>query len=230
MLGPVVGWFLGYPEFRRFAGWPAEPSLPERVLLDATVPLLVIAAAWWIVKEAVAWRRTGRVNVPKTLLLVAYVPLHLALLLGATASGAYDLLLFQAAVTLPHNLQYMAIVWVHNRARYHGGGAPQRFGWAAAANASPARFVLLGVAFSVVFFYSRFWLEGQPAPFVPGRYAGADAPIGGMFRFSDLVAATWIGVVFHHQWLDQKIWKVSRDHRLASDLGLETPPAAPRAA
>ena len=42
-------------------------------------------------------------------------------------------------------------------------------------------------------------------------------------RVSDLVFAIWIGIVFNHQYLDQKIWKLSQDDTLNADLGLTRP-------
>jgi hypothetical protein len=222
MFGPVLAWFLRYPDFRELLGWSDVPSGFERAVLDLTIPVVVVAAGLYVVKEVARYRRTRQVNVPKSMLLAAYVPFHLLLLLNPTVTGAYDILLFNAAVTFPHNLQYVAIVWFHNRNRYgHGGAEPSDdYGVASLANGSLARFAVLGVAFSIAVMYSRFYFEGQEVPLGIGRYAGAALPLGGMFRVSDLVAATWIGMVFQHQYLDQRIWKISRDRGLNRDLGL----------
>jgi len=58
-------------------------------------------------------------------------------------------------------------------------------------------------------------------PLSLGRYHGAHVPLGASLRVSDLVFAIWIGVVFNHQYLDQKIWKISKDDRLNVDLRLQ---------
>lgn len=220
MFGPVAAWFLRYPDFRELMGWSLLPTPLERFVLDATVLLVGLAIAAFVVKEGARYVRARRFNVPKSALLLAYVPFHLLLLLNPTVTGAYDILLFNAAITLPHNLQYVAIVWFHNRNRYGAAATAGSHGLAAAANRSLARFAVLGVTFSVVLLYARFYFEGQSVPFALGQYAAAGQPLGGMFRVSDLVAATWIGVVFHHQYLDQRIWKISRDRALTQDLRL----------
>jgi hypothetical protein len=77
-----------------------------------------------------------------------------------------------------------------------------------------------------VFFYARFYFEGQPVPFTFGSFPWAHAPLGMSYRVSDLVAATWIGVIFHHQYLDQRIWRISRDRQLNQDLQLSPQTAA----
>ncbi len=226
MFGPVLAWFLRYPEFRDLLGWSALPSPAERIVLGLTVPVVAGAIVAYVVKEVLRYRQTGRVNVPKSALLAAYVPFHLVLLLNPTITGAYDILLFNAAVTFPHNLQYVAIVWFHNRNRYGAAGEPVDHGLATAANGTLARFALLACAFSVAALYPRFYLEGAAVPLGLGQYGGASSLIGGMFRVSDVVAATWIGLVFHHQYLDQRIWKISRDRGLNRDLRLAPAPAA----
>jgi hypothetical protein len=222
MFGPVLAWFIRYPELRDLLALDAGPTALERVIVAATVPLVLGAIALYAGKEILAFRRHGTINVPKTLILVAYVPLHLLLLLHPTVAGRYDILLFNAVITLPHNLQYLAIVWFHNRNRYGPDRATHRLGWATAANAGVGRFVVLGLLFSVGVFYTRWFFEGQEVPLSLGRYHGAHVPIGGALRVSDLVFAIWIGVVFNHQYLDQKIWKISKDARLNTDLRLQT--------
>jgi hypothetical protein len=129
-------------------------------------------------------------------------------------------------VTLPHDVQYLAIVWFHNRNRYHAPRARQTFGWAATVSASLPRLLACAVAFGLVFYYGEWFLEGRAVPFAPGRYAGAGARIGGPFRVADLVGAIWIGLIFHHYYLDQKIWRIRADQRLTRDLRLDPAVAA----
>jgi len=228
MFGPILAWFIRYPELREHLALAAAPSPAEQVVLNLTTALVVGAVAFYLWKEIDAFARRGTINLPKTLVLLAYVPLHLLLLLHPTVAGRYDILLFNAVITLPHNLQYLAIVWFHNRNRY-GATAPAApaLGWAAAANRSLGRFVALGAVFSLVVFYPRWYLEGLAVPLSLGSFHWAHAPLGGSsLRVADLVFAVWVGVVFNHQYLDQKIWKLSRDDRLNEDLRLATPSAA----
>jgi len=225
MFGPVLAWFIRYPELREILRLGSSPSPIEQVIVSTTGPLVVAALALYVFKEVSRFRRHGTLNLPKILVLLAYVPLHLLLLLHPTIAGRYDILLFNAVITLPHNLQYLAIVWFHNRNRYRGDPAVGAFGWARAANKNVARFALLGAVFSAVTFYARWYFEGQWVPFSFGRFHWAHLSLGGALKVSDLVFAIWVGIVFNHQYLDQKIWKISRDERLGRDLHLATPNA-----
>jgi len=219
MFGPVLAWFLQYPELREALGWTARLSGPEQTIVVATRAAVVAAIVLYVGKEAGGYFRRRTINVPKSALLLAYVPLHLLLLLYPTVAGRYDILLFNAVVTLPHNFQYLGIVWFYSKNRYHGAADSRAYGWAPHASASLPRFLGLGLLFSVLFFYSRWYFEGQNVPFSLGRFAWAHAPLG-RYRVADLVGAIWIGFIFHHQYLDQRIWKISRDRQLNRDLHL----------
>jgi hypothetical protein len=226
MFLPVVSWFIRYPELRDVAGWGATPSAIERLVLGLTGPLVAATVAVYLLKEGLRFRRDGTFNLPKTLVFAAYVPLHLLLLLSPSIAGRYDMFLFQATITLPHNLQYLAIVWFYNTNRYGPARDARVYGWATVANGSVWRFTALAALFSVAVFYTRWYFEGRWVPLSIGRFGWSQVPIGQSLRVSDLVVAVWIGVVFNHQYLDQKIWRISRDDQLNEDLRL---PAADRA-
>jgi hypothetical protein len=220
MFGLVAALLLQYPDLRQALGLGPRYTGLEAAIIAWSLPLVLATAALWLVLQVRAWRATRRLNGPKLLLLASYVPFHVLLLLYPTWSGSWDFLFVQAAFTMPHNLQYMAIVWFYNRNRFGADPDGRQYGFASVANKSVLRFALFALAASIVLFYSRWYFEGVAVPFAPGRYAGADVPLGQGFRVADLVAAAWIGIVFHHQYLDQKIWKVSRDTRLQHDLRL----------
>ena len=219
MFGPVLAWFLQFPELRAALGWSPRLSSAEQAIVQWTRVGVAAALIVYVGKEATGYLRHQTINLPKSLLLLAYVPLHLTLLFYPAVAGRYDILLFNAVVTLPHNIQYMAIVWFYNKNRYHGVDDRHVYGWAPRANATLARFIGLGLVFSVLFFYSRWYFEGLAVPFSLGRSAWAYAPLG-QYRVADLVGAIWIGFIFHHQYLDQRIWKISKDRRLNRDLRL----------
>jgi hypothetical protein len=220
MFGPVAALLLQYPDLRRAFGLAARYSPLESMVITATVPLIVVAGLLYVGTELVGFARTRRLNGPKLLLLGAYLPFHTALLLYPAWTGDYDLLLVQAAFTMPHNLQYLAIVWFYNRNRFGSDLDGREYGLASMANRTVARFALAAVAASIALFYSRWYFEGVAVPFAVGRFAWSHATVAPGFRVADLVGALWIGVVFHHQYLDQKIWKVSSDAALVRDLRL----------
>lgn len=219
MFGPVLSWFVQYGELRQAFGWSPFLSGNERLLVDGTRAGVAALLLAYLARELWA-TYCGRVNLPKVLLFAAYVPLHLLLLLYPTVVGRYDILLFNAVITLPHNVQYLAIVWFHNKNRYHGPDARERYGVAASVSATLPWFLLLATLYGVVFYYLRWVLEAQPVPLLPWRWSGAHQSLGMTYTIADLVGAVWIGFIFHHQYLDQRIWKISSDRRLNRDLGL----------
>jgi hypothetical protein len=220
MFGPVAALLLQYPDLRRAFGLPLRYSPLESAVIAWTVPLIAIAALLYVGSELAAYARTRHVNRPKLLLLATYVPFHTILLLYPAWTGDYDLLLVQAAFTMPHNLQYMAIVWFYNRNRFGPDVDAREYGLASIANKTMLRFGAAAVVASVALFYSRWYFEGVAVPWSLGRFPWSQAAVAPGFRVADVVGALWIGVVFHHQYLDQKIWKVSRDAGLVRDLRL----------
>lgn len=220
MFGPVAALLLQYPDLRRAFGLTVRYAPWESAVIAGTVPLILVAALLYVGTELATFARTRRLNRPKLLLLATYVPFHTALLLYPALSGDYDLLFVQAAFTLPHNLQYLAIVWFYNRNRFGGDVAGGAYGLASVANKTVWRFGAVAVLASVALFYSRWYFEGVAVPFSLGRFPWSQAAVAPGFRVADVVGALWIGVVFHHQYLDQKIWKVSRDAALVRDLRL----------
>jgi hypothetical protein len=220
MFGPVAALLLQYPDLRRAFGLAARHSPFESAVIAATVPVIVAAVVLYVGTELAAFARTRRLNAPKLLLLATYVPFHTALLLYPAWTGDYDLLLVQAAFTMPHNLQYLAIVWFYNRNRFGGDVDGREYGLASVANKTVGRFAAAAVVASIALFYSRWYFEGVAVPFSLGRFAWSQATVAPGFRVADVVGALWIGVVFHHQYLDQKIWKISRDRGLNRDLKL----------
>jgi hypothetical protein len=219
MFGPVLSWFVQYSELRDAFGWSIALSANERLLVDATrIGVAALLVAYLGRELWAAYRRT--VNLPKVLLFLAYVPLHLLLLLYPTVVGRYDILLFNAVITLPHNVQYLAIVWFHNKNRYHTPEARQHYGLAASVSATLPWFLGVATVYGVVFYYVRWVLEGSPVPLLPARFAWSHLSLGMSYTVADLVSAIWIGFIFHHQYLDQRIWKISSDRRLNHDLHL----------
>jgi hypothetical protein len=94
-----------------------------------------------------------------------------------------------------HGLQYIGIVIATERRR--------------ATHGAPLAAYTVMVAASLLYVWLNLARGGAPVGAAPG------APTAQMF-----LALYW-GLFCHHFWLDQKIWRPSRDARLRSDLGLE---------
>jgi len=226
MFAPALVWFLQYPLLREALGWRPRPSGPEAWWIDALRISIIVVITGFVLKEVLAFRRTGRVNLPKLGLLAAYVPLHLLLFLHPGVAARSDLLLVNAVVTFPHSVQYVALVWFQNRNRYGRGADPGRYGLASRVSGGVVRFLCSAAVFGLVAFYADWYFEGSPVPFSLGHFRYAEMPLGEGFRLSHLAAVVWLGVIFNHQYLDQRIWHIRSDPRLNEDLRL-TAPLAP---
>ena len=128
--------------------------------------------------------------------------------------------MFSVFVTYHHNIQYHGIVWYYNRNRYQVADARDRHGPVATwVSRNFWTYYLAGLAFTFVVRYSSWIFTGmENIPGGPGPNAISSTELGSLYTVSDLAVAFWWGFAFHHYYLDQKIWRVSKDQRLRSDL------------
>lgn len=189
-----LAWMLTAPPFLRFfVRHPEELGLPKRFALTWLEPWLIASCV--MLAFAYLWRvaQARERNIPKLLLLGAVVPLHWL---------TFHYMSWKAAVptvTIVHNLQYHAIVWFHNRNKYAGAEAEQRFGFLpAAVTRSLLLYAAFGLAFSLLYR-------------VPGYHLG---------RMSELAFGLFCGFGFTHYYLDSKIWRVRGDATLRQTLRL----------
>ena len=154
--------------------------------------------------------RAGRLSLPKVLFLLACGPLHAVVLLHPRWSTLMPPLLLAVIVTSFHNLQYEGIVWYHNQNRHRQPDAPTNPYW---------RFVPLygiGLLIAIAMRHATWVLDGRyPALTGAGLVKGAAG-----YTAVELTAAFWWGVAMHHYYLDQKIWRVSKDSALQRTLRL----------
>lgn len=217
MFAPAVVWFLHYPELRHVLHLGAAAARIESLCVVVLYVSILFSGAAYVAKEVAVFTRTRQINVPKSLLVLAYVPLHLVVFLHPAVADKYDLLLMNAVVTYPHSVQYLGIVWFHNKNRYQVSSATH-YGWAHHASRNLTRFLVAATLFSVLFFYAEWFLEARRAPFSFAYFQWSQLPLGQGFTVADLVAVTWLGFIFNHYYLDQKIWRIRTDRQLANDL------------
>jgi hypothetical protein len=112
-----------------------------------------------------------------------------------------------------HSAQYIALVGVVRirQLRLRDG------------HASPARSVIRYVGACAVF-SGAYWLLACATGVYPGcslfMNLGANTKPLGAVTASEVALAVWNGVALHHYWLDERIWRISRDPELAQALGL----------
>ena len=128
-------------------------------------------------------------------------------------------------VTFYHNIQYHGIVWFYNRNRYGKEDSGSRYGLAAKVSHSFLTYYAAGLLFTLLYRYSNWALMGLQVPLAPGPNSISTAALGSDFTIADLAYVFWWGFAFNHYYLDQKIWRLSKDRRLTQDLKVDS--AAP---
>jgi hypothetical protein len=150
------------------------------------------------------------------LLLAAALGLSALLFMPAVASRV-EFLMVAVVVTAFHNVQYHGIVWFYHRNRYHGPHVDRAaFGLAPRISGRFLIYAACGVAFTLLYRALGCGFGVHPG------CGGFDAKwmLGPGLSLKDLAAGFIWGFALHHYYLDQKIWRVSRDAGLNKDLKL----------
>jgi hypothetical protein len=216
---PYVYFLLSHPRARavlRLA--PGDPSAVERVLMVAAVAAWALAVGSLLVRTALTRERV--VGPRSTYLFVTLGLYSLIYFAVARMEPAYarsngpdqDFLLLSVLVTVFHNVQYLGLVWFHNRNRYRAAGGFGPAGWL---NRTPALYLASCVLFSVVVYAASACSTGV----FPGCAVLLDARVG-PFSANQLGLCLWWGLAINHYYLDQKIWRVGSDPELRRNLGL----------
>jgi hypothetical protein len=216
LLAPFTAFALTHPVARRSLGLGQEPgaeALIAQACWAAALAVMTIFAA----RQLQRWRAGLGVNTPKVLLLAAALGLS-ALLFHPTVASRLEFLMFAAVVTAMHNIQYHGIVWFYHRNRYHGSGVDHAaFGLAPRISQRFLIYAACGVAFTLLY-------RGLGCGF--GAHPGCGTfdtqlMLGPGLSLRDLVSGFIWGFALQHYYLDQKIWRVSRDAGLNRDLKLQ---------
>ncbi|WP_224361533.1 hypothetical protein [Hyalangium versicolor] len=215
LLAPFVAFALTHRGARRMLGLGAEPGAEQFVAQAAwfvTLAVVLLFAA----RQVQRWRAGLGVNTPKVMLLAAALGLS-ALLFLPQVVNQVDFLMVAVVVTAFHNVQYHGIVWFYHRNRYHGPGVDRgAFGLAPRISQRFIIYAACGIAFTL--FYRAL---GCGFGVHPGCSSfDAKVMLGPSLSLRDLVASFIWGFALHHYYLDQKIWRVSRDKGLNKDLKL----------
>lgn len=215
---PYVYFVLSHPRARTLIGLSAtiESGL-ERALLWG------LAAVWvaTLVRFASVHLRRRSFGEPKVAYLLVTVLLHGAIYLGvgrfepvygSSRGPDQDFLLISILVVIFHNVQYLGLVWFHNRNRY---GESTGHGLAHLVNRSPAFFVGACALFSAVIYFGSACATGV----FPGCAPFSDRQLGPV-SWNQVGLCLWWGLAMNHYVLDQKIWRVRGDRELRQNLRL----------
>jgi len=220
MLAPFVSFLIRHPEARKQLGLSLQISRLERAIVSSDHVVIVAALAFYVAKEIYYARERGTWNLPKNLFLLACVPLHLLIFLHPYLSTRLPIPLYVVFVTFYHNIQYHGIIWFYNRNRY--GKENSNYGPAGWISKNFAIYYAAGLVFAIAYRYTNWYFLGLKVPFLSGASSLSQIPLGMNFRVSDLAFAFWWGFAFQHYYLDQKIWRLSKDKRLNQELKLVT--------
>ncbi len=214
MWGALALFLLAHPVNRPMLGLPAEAGATDRLVMAVLLSLLVLALAGWALALVQRWRRGAPV---KPGLFALTVPVGVTLFTFFVVGLREPLLpylvtpeqMFMAATVVGgtlHGVQYLGIVIAASARAKPSDGASL----AARMGRAPLFAYVFMVALSLLYLGLNFLRGASPL----GSPVAPDSDIAQIF-----LALYW-GLFFHHYWLDQKIWRPSKDARLRAELGL----------
>lgn len=123
-----------------------------------------------------------------------------------TKDGISVLILIAIMNSLFHNIQYHAIVWHYGQARY-SAEKNEKFGIAKMVNGKTVNYIITAILLGLVFGFIVWNVGGSPD--TNGVYSGQP---------NNWAYILFFGIIGHHFYLDQKIWRPSKQIELKSYL------------
>ena len=219
---PYLYFLFTHPRARAMLNLPADepPGLFERAVVVGLLVLWGAAVVVFLVRLASRFReRIRQPHVSYLLLtaaLIAFAHFFIARfepVYSQTRGPDEDFLLLSILLTAFHNVQYLGLVWFHNRNRYGSGGGD--FGAASRLNRTVLRFLAACFLFSLVVYSFSASATGV----FPGFQLFVDGRLG-PFSATQLGLCFWWGLGLNHYYLDQKIWRIRGDEALKKNLAL----------
>jgi len=225
---PFVVFALRHPESRQAFG--LSPQLPagfswEKGLFSACILLLIYLIGSFIFRELARLRRGETLNVPKVLLFSAVLPLHMVVCFSDSVLTA-PLITFSAFLTIYHDIQYHVLVYCHQQNRFRNNPDARSHGLASVISKNVFTFAAAAIGFGFLvrcFGCSIQVYQGASQCFTPMLVSKVH--LFGTVNSDTLLAAFFIGFPLHHYFVDQYIWKPSKDKGLQRDLKLHPVPA-----
>jgi hypothetical protein len=204
--------------------WVGRVSWQYFAIAASTLALAALIADF-VVRQFEKRQRGEPLNVPKILLFTAVLPLH-SIVCYSSAVLTAPLITFSAFVTSYHDIQYHVLVYCHQRNRFRDKEIARESGLAASISRNVLVFACTAVAFGVLvrgFGCSIQLFNGAQCftPILVGKFH-----LFGSVYSDTLMGAFFLGFPCHHYFVDQFIWKPSRDQGLRRDLKLDPAPAA----
>ncbi len=125
-------------------------------------------------------------------------------------SGGETLMLIAIMNSLFHNIQYHAIVWYYGNRRYKTD-QKKKFGLAGFIGSNTFTYLAFALILGLVFSFITWNVGDWPSP--SGSWAGV--------TMSEWAYIAFFGIIGHHFYLDQKIWRPSRSNELRNYLKIK---------
>lgn len=232
MIAPFITFAIRHPEARELFGLPTEfPAVPEgsyfsfsflsqlhweHFVVALSVIFMVIITLLFIARQ---WQRRQAglpLNIPKILFFAALIPLY-AYINYSPAVTTAPLIAFGAFVTIWHDVQYHTIVWFYSRNRYHKPGVDtKKYGLAVKLSKNFAVYALAGIAMAAILRVTGSMFDVTPG--LSPMIQTSQVTLFGNFSISELLLGFVIGIPLHHYFVDQYIWRPSKDKELQKDL------------
>jgi len=239
LIAPFVAFVVRHPESRSILGLhgPAAPlpaatlasllttsywqqlSLDQILLIVSVIAVSGVALAF-VLRQVHLLAHNKVVNLPKLFFLLALIPLYSYICYHPAVLTA-PLIAFSAFVTVYHDIQYIAIVWFYNKNKYQNAGAnADRYGLAVKVSKNFLTFMLCGISMAAVFRLFGCSLEIHPGCGV--LVMTSKNVMFAEFTTKELLTGFLLGFSMHHYFVDQFIWRPSKDKKLRADLKLKT--------
>lgn len=209
---PYLYFLATHPVNRKVAGLP--PLLPGTELswiLNISAIVISGAVVFFFIANIVRQRNLSPAAIFTAICvslysLIFYWIAPMEPFFSRAQNVVQSFMLLAIMMTLFHNIQYHAIVWHFNRKKY----LDSSFGLARTLNRSFPVYAIVAIAFAVIYVATAWLTTEYPSPsgriidsaFVPGAFC------------------IWWGLLFHHYYLDQKIWRFSKTKDLQQQLGI----------
>ena len=223
LLAPVTAFAVTNAEAREvfgFSGAYTAGSGWEHGVVIASMGGVAAAIICLAARQVQRWVKGAPLNVAKLLFLSAVIPLHMVVCYHP-ASSTLALLGFSASVTIFHDVQYHTIVWYYQKNRMAKAGAEKhrRHGMAARIAGSFPVYVACAIGMGITFGLLGCLFDVNPGclPIIGSR----DVMLFGNVSLNELFYGVFLGVLMHHYFVDQFIWRPGRDAKLRQDLELK---------
>jgi hypothetical protein len=238
LLAPFVSFIIRHPEARKALGlssaFPAYPALNsfsqmfsinflaqfhwEHVIVFLSIAAFSAVSIAFICRQLYRWKNGLALNIPKIFFMIALIPLY-AIINYSAAILTAPLLAFSAFVTIYHDVQYHAIVWFYSKNRYQKPGVDtKKYGLATKITKNFATYMMCGIAMAAMF--RLFGCSFQVHPGCGILVMTSDQLLFGSISSKELLYVFLLGLPMHHYFVDQYIWRPSKDTTLQKDLKL----------